>query len=259
MKGRPKKNGVDYFPHLVKHGETMFFLEKQFGNDGYAAWFKILETLGGNPGHYINCDGNSHHWEYLKAKTNLEEQKLTAIVELLAKLGAIDQDLWNDNRVIWSDNFISRLSYVYAKRNAEIPQKPIFCDRKPSQVEFPSQPETENRQEKRREVKRSKERVGADALPLIPTKEDISESAIPKVKDDVFKLMDTLYREKIFPDAPKFRNTMLKKKVNPRAILHALVRCYTKRPDPKEAWGYCLEVIKDEDGNYNERDATKAY
>ena len=33
---RPKKQTVDYFPHFVKGGRTIFILENKFGNDGYA-------------------------------------------------------------------------------------------------------------------------------------------------------------------------------------------------------------------------------
>jgi len=43
---RPNKQGVDYFPHFVNHGKTMFILEEKFGNNGYAFWFKLLELLG---------------------------------------------------------------------------------------------------------------------------------------------------------------------------------------------------------------------
>ena len=43
---RPKKQTVDYFPHIIKQGKTMTILENRFGNDGYAFWFKLLEILG---------------------------------------------------------------------------------------------------------------------------------------------------------------------------------------------------------------------
>lgn len=99
----------------------------------------------------------------------------------------------------------------------------------------------------------------ADATPFqIPSKEEISESAIPKVKDDLTKLVEEIYAQKLFPKIHAFKNQMLKKGVNPRTIIHALTRCYVKRPPPDEAWGYCLQIIKVEDGNYNERDSTKA-
>jgi len=119
---RPKKQTVDFFPHMVKHGKTIFILEQKYGNDGYAAWFKILEMLGDTEGHYIDCR-NPVTWEYLQAKTRLSEDVLQSILDLLAKLEAIDPELWN-SRVIWSDNFIQNVSEVYRNRKVVVPQKP---------------------------------------------------------------------------------------------------------------------------------------
>ncbi len=50
---RPKKQTVDYFPHFVKGGRTIFILENKFGNDGYAFWFKLLEILGESEGIFL--------------------------------------------------------------------------------------------------------------------------------------------------------------------------------------------------------------
>ena len=43
--GRRKLNSVEYFPHDVKGGKTLFILESRYGNTGYAFWFKTLEIL----------------------------------------------------------------------------------------------------------------------------------------------------------------------------------------------------------------------
>jgi len=119
---RPRKQTVDFFPHMVKHGKTIFILEQKYGNDGYAAWFKILEMLGDTEGHYIDCR-NQVTWEYLQAITRLRADILEEIIDLLARLEAIDQDLWK-SRVIWSDNFIQNISEVYRNRKVAVPQKP---------------------------------------------------------------------------------------------------------------------------------------
>jgi hypothetical protein len=47
---RPTKQTVDYFPHDCHHGQTIYILEKRFGNDGYAFWFNLLELLGSSEG-----------------------------------------------------------------------------------------------------------------------------------------------------------------------------------------------------------------
>lgn len=129
---RPKKLTVDYFPHDCNHKKTIFILENKFGNDGYAFWFKLLEILGNTDNHYIDyCKENSNDWEFLQAITHLDSNICNDILDLLAKLHAIDPFLW-ENRIVWSDKFISRISTVYANRRQEIPSKPSFYKQKPT-------------------------------------------------------------------------------------------------------------------------------
>jgi hypothetical protein len=52
---RPSKQTVDYFPHYVHHGKTMFILEARWGNDGYAGIYKVMEILGDEPGQYYDA------------------------------------------------------------------------------------------------------------------------------------------------------------------------------------------------------------
>jgi uncharacterized phage protein (TIGR02220 family) len=115
---RPRKAVVDYFPHYVNHGKTMFTLENRYGNDGYAFWFKTLELLGSSENHYIDCN-NPIQWEFMLAKTRLNEETATEILNLLAKIDAIDTDLWS-KKIIRSKNFIDNLSTVYARREVSV-------------------------------------------------------------------------------------------------------------------------------------------
>ena len=122
---RPKKQTVDYFPHYCTHGKTMYVLEQRFGNNGYAFWFKILELLGTSIGHFIDCRNNAQ-WEFLQSKTHLNEDACNEILNLLAKLDAIDLQLWQEFRVIWVENFVKGISDVFKNRRVEIPLKPNF-------------------------------------------------------------------------------------------------------------------------------------
>jgi hypothetical protein len=92
----------------------------------------------------------------------------------------------------------------------------------------------------------------------LPDKETINEASEPMIEDLINQISDELYYKEIFPDAPKFKNTMKKAAKNPRAMLHAFIRCYIKKPPVKEAWGYCVQILKTENGNYNEREYTKS-
>lgn len=126
---RPKKATVDYFPHVCQHGQTMFVLEQRYGNDGYAFWFKLLETLGATEGHALDLNGEAA-WEFLQAKTRLDGVSCTGILDLLAKLGSIDPDLWVE-RVVWSQHFVDGIAPVYANRRVETPTRPSFYRQKP--------------------------------------------------------------------------------------------------------------------------------
>lgn len=117
MAGRKDKNTVDYFPHYCKSGKTLFILENKFGNDGYAVWFKILELLGSNDNHYINCNDLSN-WEFLQAQMRVTENKLTEILNCLSNLNAIHAELW-DNKIIWSSNFVKNINDAYLRRKTE--------------------------------------------------------------------------------------------------------------------------------------------
>jgi hypothetical protein len=122
---RPRKQTVDYFPHQVNHGETIFILEQRYGNDGYAFWFKLLELLGRTEGHCIDCKKPST-LNYLAAKTLISKDKAEEILNLLAELEAIDLELWTEGKVIWSDNFLKGLSFAYRNREMSIPDKPVI-------------------------------------------------------------------------------------------------------------------------------------
>jgi hypothetical protein len=98
---RPQKNTVDYFPHYCNHHKTMFTIEQKFGNDGYSFWFKLLELLGNTENHVINCR-NPGEWEFLQAKTRLDENTCRDILNLLSKLDAIDKELWEAD-IIWCE------------------------------------------------------------------------------------------------------------------------------------------------------------
>ena len=128
---RPKKQTVDYFPHHCNHKKTMYILEQRYGNDGYAFWFKLLEMLADTKGHYIDFNDDTS-WEFLQAKTHKDGGFCKEILDLIAKLDAIDPELWGV-KVVWSQNFVDGISDAYKNRRVELPQRPSFYIQKPRQ------------------------------------------------------------------------------------------------------------------------------
>lgn len=120
---RPKKCTVDYFPHFITAtSRTVFVLEEKYGNDGYALWFKLLELLAATDGHYIDLNDTTD-LEFFAAKVKIDVERALEIIDQLAKLKAIDRELWK-HKIIWSQNFVDNLSDLYTRRRVSLPQKP---------------------------------------------------------------------------------------------------------------------------------------
>lgn len=122
---RPKRNNVDYFPHYISDGKKMFVIEAKYGNDGYAVWFKILETLAKTDNHFINCNDESNLM-FLAARCRVTEDRLIEIINSIVKLGEIDDILWNQCKVIWSDKFIDSIQDAYTRRSNQCITKMEF-------------------------------------------------------------------------------------------------------------------------------------
>lgn len=183
--GRPTKETVDYYPHFVKGGRTIFILESKYGNDGYAFWFKLLEILGDAEGHYYDCSV-PNNWAYLLAKTRCSEDTAKDIINSLLALGKIDSKLWNDRQVIWCQHFVDNLSSVYKRRNIEAPTKPSFCDEKPQETsvsvnENPSKRELIDTEITKEKESREKKRI-YPYQDIVALWNEICGNCLPKVK-----------------------------------------------------------------------------
>jgi hypothetical protein len=127
--GRHKKQGLDYFRHYSKtQGKTMDTLQAEYGNDGYAFWFKLLEILGQQNELFYDCS-NIANWRYFVSNARISQEKALEIMELLCDLEAVDAELWRENRIIWVQNLVDNAEDLYNKRNAPKPQKPDFRHR----------------------------------------------------------------------------------------------------------------------------------
>jgi hypothetical protein len=112
---RPIRKNVDYFPHYLSDGKKMYFIEHKYGNDGYAVWFKLLESLASTNDHWLNLNDRSNIM-FLSAKCKVSEEMLFNILNDLSDLGEISKELWQ-SKVIWSDKFIESIEDAYTRRN----------------------------------------------------------------------------------------------------------------------------------------------
>ena len=126
--GRPKKQTVDYFPHFVTGSRrTIYVLEEGWRNDGYAFWFKLLELLCQNDGHSFDVSTQAN-MRYLCAYAKTTPETAAEILDTLADLGNIDEELWKERKIIWCQSLVDNLKDVYDKRTTPIPKKPFSVD-----------------------------------------------------------------------------------------------------------------------------------
>lgn len=120
---RPSKQTVEYFPHFVKSGKTLFILESIWGNTGYAFWFKMLESICESDGHTLRySDPNTR--DYFLARCGIQHADAVKIFGKLVELGNIDRELWNNREWVWCPSLIENLKVVYSKRVTPIPCRP---------------------------------------------------------------------------------------------------------------------------------------
>jgi len=122
---RPERKTVDYFPHYISDGKKMFYIEQKYGNDGYATWFKILESLASTDDHFLNLS-NQMEILFLSAKCRVDEERLISILNDLCTLGEIDQFLWM-NKVVYSAKFIESIQDAYYRRSNKCMNYESFC------------------------------------------------------------------------------------------------------------------------------------
>ena len=122
MKGfsmaRPERNNVDYFPLYCDNGRKMFFIETKYGNNGYAAWLKILTELAKANYHYLNLQDETQLM-YISALCKITIDELKNIINDLVKLGEFNAVLWDKASIIFSDKFVESISDAYKKRSNE--------------------------------------------------------------------------------------------------------------------------------------------
>jgi len=195
---RPIKNTVDYFPHIIQNGKTIFILENKFGNDGYAFWFKLLELLGSSDNQVYDYN-NLADWEFLIAKTKVSEEKAHDILKTLADVGAIDGELLA-KKVIWCENFVKGIEDVYRKRRQNRPQKPVIDDGNPT-TPVVSATETPQSKVKETKVNNNKEKKGDIFLKawkdFKEMRKKIKKPMTDKAEEMLLNNLDKLTKDKV--------------------------------------------------------------
>lgn len=112
---RPEKNTVEYFPFICEDGNKMFYIEETYGNDGFATFVKLLRELAKTNYHYLDLSKPTTQM-FLSAKCKVSKETLLSIIKDLVELGKFDKMLWQENSIIWCQDFIESIQDAYIKR-----------------------------------------------------------------------------------------------------------------------------------------------
>lgn len=134
---RPKKEGMDYFPHDTDavNDEKIEALRMLYDNDGYAFYFILLERI------YRSKDGeldvsDAETIQILSKKVAVSTEKFSKMLETSFKWGCFEREDYEERGVLTSNGVKKRMAPVLEKRNkmraqykedvsdAETPQKP---------------------------------------------------------------------------------------------------------------------------------------
>lgn len=157
---RPERKNVDYFPHVIKHGSKMQYLQAKYGNDGYATWFKIMEKLGSAENHYLELNDDLKIM-FLASHCLVSNEVLLEIIEFLCAADWLHKKLWKDHKIICSPVFLSSINDAYKRRQNEcitLEEIGLMYYNNPQNEVLTGYINTQSKEEKKKEEKSKEEK-----------------------------------------------------------------------------------------------------
>ncbi len=117
----PVETTAEYFPFYAKDGRTLFILQAKYGLEGIGFFTNLLRTLCTTPGHMLDLHDQIDHMYAVSRIGITDEAKADAMLDFMADTGKIDKRLWEEARVIYSQDFVDSLTELYRKRTIKPP------------------------------------------------------------------------------------------------------------------------------------------
>jgi len=121
---RPRKTGLDYFPHDVDaiEDEKIEALRALYGNDGYAFYFILLERIYRSNNAELNVSKKAILAALVK-KIGVSEQKFYEMLETALELELFDKEAFEGNQILTSNGVKKRYIEVQNMRERWRKQK----------------------------------------------------------------------------------------------------------------------------------------
>jgi hypothetical protein len=265
---------MKWFKHLLgsEEGDSLFVTDLilEFGGDGYYVFYRTLEIMCVEF-NVKNPAENQFAFEYFYRKfLRISRNKLKKILircsekyqESNGENGIYFQE--NEKSIllkccklkILTDNYTNKCLTNVGQMSVETTNKdPTNVGRDYEQMSDKCTnklPTDVGHIELELELELDKEKSNYIPVRGKAALDDIPEYSLKKLIDEIEKMSSGLYEEKIFPDVYAFKNKAAKNKINPKAVLRALIQCGKNKPS--DPWGYCTKILQVEDGNYNAND-----
>ncbi len=155
---RPKKQGLDYFPHDTDASnedkvETLIAL---YGNDGYAMYFRLLERI------YRTATGEldvsaAETRKRLAGTLGLTNQRFNQMLRTALKVRLFDREVYQNRKILTSNGIKARYRVVTDKReNMRQKYERLVTDVSASEMDNRNSAETPQRKVKESKGKNSK-------------------------------------------------------------------------------------------------------
>ena len=274
--GRRERKNVDYFPFFIKDGRTLFILEGKYQCKGTGFFTNVFRFLAGRPDHHFQLKSESDHLYFFTA-TKCDEESGIDMIEIMVETGKLERDLWEQKKVLASQDFLESIQDAYRKRINNcitIDETKVHYGITTGRNEYTGAklPEEIHKGEDNYRKLALKERKGKERKEeekKITGAGNNKEQKNPPFFELPVEQQETLntltlflQSNKIFPDAIHFRNEMIEEGINPKTIIHAFERAKIKKTFDKVRGGvkaYCRKIINVEDGNFNEAESIKKH
>ena len=255
---RKQKNCVDYFPHDCHPTKILRIITKEFGNVGYAFFYRLMELLGRTDNHNYSLKERID-WLDFCGEMDVEQKEAEKMIEFLVYIGELDKEMWEQEKRLWSQNFVERLAPVYDKRTRDLPDKysfrhgnPRFRVRNP--ISVTETPVSGSEIHKVKEIKEKKRKVEESVETLTDNELSILQDKYPKavVKDSYqsFTLFHKGYGRTIDNLSAAFEKWLIdditagkhKRQLSNDVVKIRCLKCdATKNVDKNNAWKHICD------------------
>ena len=126
---RPESKNVFYFPHYTHSTKELDLIEYKHGGEGYMAYYRLMELVADADYHqlFVVTEDDKAMFDL---GMNCKQEVIDDVIRILVEKGRIDKKLWEDENIIWMQDFVETLKPVYVNRKKELPSKEMVSTRK---------------------------------------------------------------------------------------------------------------------------------